>query len=95
MENVNRTSFFNIFKSVADIKLLNKHSINSSNPNNSSNGEASQMTLDENKSKYVHRNILDVEHHLGVFIKDNFIPNSLEYYIGINPESSDEDSEID
>ena len=39
--------------------------------------------------------VLEEEYNLGIFVKEDFIPLALEYYLGINPEepADNEDEE--
>lgn len=48
---------------------------------------------DEEEEEEDDQQIIDDEYDLGLFVKDDFIPYALEYYLDINPEGEDEDFE--
>ena len=45
---------------------------------------------DEEEEEEDDQQIIDDEYDLGLFVKDDFIPYSLEYYLDINPEGDDD-----
>jgi len=52
---------------------------------------------DEEEEEEDDQQIIDDEYDLGLFVKDDFIPYALEYYLDINPENDEdyEDEEIE
>jgi len=77
-------SFFNFFKSY-EIK-------------GNKTKEEKKPTLEEEEEEEENEiDIIEDEYDLGLFVKDDFIPFAIEYYLGINPEEGDdyEDEEIE
>jgi len=75
------TSFFGFFKSYEAAKDKKK----------------AEEKDDEDEEEEDDEQIIDDEYDLGLFVKDDFIPFALEYYLDINPEGEEdfEDEEIE
>jgi len=76
-------SFFGFFKSYDDTKKDKK--------------KDEEKEEDDDEEEEDEDQIIDDEYDLGLFIKDDFIPFALEYYLDINPEGEEdfEDEEIE
>jgi nucleosome assembly protein 1-like 1 len=60
------------------------------------NTKKNEEDMDEDDEEEEEEDMLEVmedEYDLGLFLKDDFIPFALEYYLGINPEEAEDDGE--
>jgi len=78
------TSFFNFFKNYEYDETKEKN-------------EKKDEEKDEEEEEEDEQQIIDDEYDLGLFVKDDFIPFALEYFLDINPENDEdfEDEEIE
>jgi len=78
-------SFFNTFKSYEYDENKEKEK------------KKEEADEDEEEEEEDEQQIIDDEYDLGLFIKDDFIPFAMEYYLDINPEGDEdfEDEEIE
>jgi len=80
------TSFFNFFKNYEYDETKEKSAKKDQDKDD-----------DEEEEEEDDQQIIDDEYDLGLFVKDDFIPYALEYYLDINPEGDEdfEDEEIE
>jgi hypothetical protein len=81
------SSFFNFFKNYEYDELKAK----------AEKKETAKEDDDEEDEEEDDQQVIDDEYDLGLFVRDDFIPYALEYYLDINPEGEEdfEDEEIE
>lgn len=80
VKNVEVESFFNFFKSIS--------------ANNKSVSNKKDNTGEEDEEDYEEGDMIEEQYELGVFVKDELIPYSLEYYLDlVDDEDLDDDEE--
>jgi len=82
------TSFFNFFKN---------YELDENKEKDAKKEDEKDEDEDDEEDEEDDQQIIDDEYDLGLFVKDDFIPFALEYYLDINPENEEdfEDEEIE